>query len=60
MARKSSHMLKVNMVIIIDGREQMITGIEKNDETQRVVITCGENEYRRTFGAKIEVIRRGG
>lgn len=58
-ARKSSHMLKVGMVVIIDGREQKITAIEKNEETRRVVITCGENIYRRTFGAKIELVSRG-
>lgn len=60
MARKSAHMLRTGMTIVIDGKQRKITAIEKSEETQRVVITCGGNVYRRTFGAKIELVSRGG
>lgn len=59
MARKSARMLRVGMTIIIDGRRQTITTIMRDigdDDNQRVIITCGNNVYRRTPGTKIDVI----
>jgi len=59
MARRSAHMLRVGMTIVINGRRQEITAIEKDQDAQRVTITCGENVYRRTPGAKVDVVSRG-
>lgn len=56
--RKSAHMLKAGMTVVIDGQERQVTAVKRDEETQRVVITCGEIEYRRTFGAKIDVTSR--
>jgi hypothetical protein len=52
-------MLRVGMTIVINGRRQEITAIEKDQDAQRVTITCGENVYRRTPGAKVDVVSRG-
>lgn len=59
MARKSAHMLKVGMTVLIDGHSQMITDIVHNDDNQLSTIICGKNVYRRTFGIKVDVISRG-
>lgn len=56
MARKSAHMLKIGMTVLIDGHSQKITDLSRDDEHQFMVITCGENVYRRTFGIKVDVI----
>lgn len=57
--RKSAHMLRKGMTVIIDSREQLITDVEHDENAGRVVITCGDNVYRRTPGAKIDVRSRG-
>lgn len=57
MIRRSAHMLRVGMKILIDGHEQYITKVNVDTEAERVIITCGENVYRRTPGAKIIVTR---
>lgn len=55
--RKSAHMLRVGMTAVINGSERKITGIEKNDDTRVITITCGDDEFRRTYGVKIDVVK---
>lgn len=59
MARKSAHMLRPGMTIVIDGKQRKITAVEHDADAQRVTITCGEDVYRRTPGAKVDVVSRG-
>ena len=51
-------MLRAGMMIVIDGRQRKITAITHDADAQRVTIICGENAYRRTPGAKIDVISK--
>lgn len=55
--RKSARMLKVGMTVIIHGKQQTITHLDRDDTEGRVIITCGDDVYTRTTGAKIDVVR---
>jgi hypothetical protein len=52
-------MLRTGMTIVINGKQRKITAVEHDADAQRVTITCGEDVYRRTPGAKVDVVSRG-
>jgi len=56
MPRKSAYMLRTGMTVIIDNARQVITDLQRDDLTRRIVITCGDHEYVRTYGVKIDVV----
>lgn len=61
MSRKTARMLRKGMIITINGRSRVITDIQReiddNNDTH-IIITCGNESFKRTAGAKIEVIGR--
>jgi hypothetical protein len=59
MRKKSAHMLRAGMTIVINGAQRTITAVELDADAERVIITCGSNVFRRTLGTKVEVISRG-
>lgn len=58
--RKSAHMLRPGMLVVLDGRQRTIsdvTAVRRDGRDEVLAIACSDGStFNRTPGAKVEVI----